>query len=88
MTARPPSPDTGENVDAALGPDGQLTTGAPRWVKVFGIIVLALALLFVGLKVTGLGGDHGPGRHGGRDGTTPSSVTGGGHTPPPSMNHG
>ena len=33
--------------------------GTPRWVKVFGIIALALVLLFVILMLTG----HGPGRH-------------------------
>jgi hypothetical protein len=35
----------------------------PRWVKVFGIIVIVLVLLFVILKVTGIGGEHGPSRH-------------------------
>jgi hypothetical protein len=64
-------------------------TGTPRWVKVFGIVVVVLVLLFVVLKLTGIGGEHGPARHmssgdtGGH--TLPSSVTkpGGvaGHTP-------
>jgi uncharacterized membrane protein len=36
--------------------------GTPRWVKVFGIIVLVLVLLFVvGMFIAG--GGHGPGRH-------------------------
>lgn len=35
----------------------------PLWVKVFGIIALVLVLLFVILQLTGLGGQHGPGRH-------------------------
>lgn len=35
----------------------------PRWVKVSGIIAIVLVLLFVILKLTGVGGDHGPGRH-------------------------
>ena len=65
MTNRPASPDTGEDAETGIGPDLELTAGRPRWVKVFMIIALALAVLFVGLKVTGLGGDHGPGRHGG-----------------------
>lgn len=34
--------------------------GAPRWVKVFGLIVAALALLFAALHLTGLP----PGAHG------------------------
>jgi hypothetical protein len=38
------------------------TTGTPRWVKVFGIVALALVVLIVIVLVTGHGG-HGPGRH-------------------------
>ena len=48
--------------------------GAPRWVKVSGIIVIVLALLVAIILVTGIGGDHGPGRHalpGDADGRTP-----------------
>jgi hypothetical protein len=37
--------------------------GTPRWVKVFGIIVIVIVLLFGGLKLFGVGGEHGPGRH-------------------------
>ena len=44
-------------------PDRPVPPGVPRWVKVSGAIVLALILLFVVLRLTGLGGDHGPGRH-------------------------
>jgi hypothetical protein len=36
--------------------------GAPRWVKVSGIVIGVLILLFVGLMVGG-GAGHGPGRH-------------------------
>jgi hypothetical protein len=36
--------------------------GTPRWVKVFGIIVLVLVLLVVARMFIG-GGEHGPGRH-------------------------
>jgi hypothetical protein len=35
----------------------------PRWVKVSGIIVITLVLLVVIMKLTGIGGNHGPGRH-------------------------
>ena len=61
--------------------------GMPRWVKAFLIIGLALVLLFLLGKVTGLGGEHGPGRHGGGD-DTPSSVVDedSGHQPP--IDHG
>ena len=44
--------------------------GAPRWVKVFGIIVIVVVLLIVARMFIG-GGEHGPGRH------TPSGDAGG-----------
>jgi hypothetical protein len=46
----------------------------PRWVKVSGIIVIVLVLLVGIMLLTGVGGDHGPGRHlppGGAGGYTP-----------------
>jgi hypothetical protein len=33
----------------------------PPWVKVFGIIIVILFVLFIGLQL--FGGGHGPGRH-------------------------
>jgi hypothetical protein len=36
--------------------------GTPRWVKVFGIIVIVAVLLVVAMMFIG-GGKHGPGRH-------------------------
>ena len=51
--------------------------GAPRWVKVFGIIVIVLVLLVVAMMFIG-GGEHGPGRH------TPSGDAGG-QVPPSSV---
>ncbi len=54
-------------------PDG---SGMPRWVKVALVIALALALLFVVARVTGVGGEHGPGRHSRSDDTPPSIVDG------------
>lgn len=41
--------------------------GTPRWVKVIGIAVLAILLLAAFIVVTGLGGPHGPQRHGAVD---------------------
>ena len=35
----------------------------PRWVKIFGIVALLLVLLVAIILLSGLGGDHGPGRH-------------------------
>ncbi len=88
MTNRSPSPDVHDS-DTGVGSDRDVITGAPRWAKVFGIIVLGLAVLFVGLKVTGIGPSHGPGRHTGGGGTPSSGVTDdGGRTPPPGVDRG
>jgi len=69
------------------------TTGTPRWVKVFGAIALVVVLLVVVVMVTGVGGEHGPGRHsGGGDGPDRQAAPSGGdtargHTPPPGVDH-
>jgi hypothetical protein len=47
-----------------------------RWAKLIGIIVAVVVLLFVTLRLIGVGGEHGPGRHDG-DPASPGS-----HTPP------
>jgi hypothetical protein len=73
-------PDRDSNSDTGEEPDHDSTPGAPRWVKVFGIIALVVVLLFLILMFTrGSGGRHGPGRHfsSGESGATtaaPSSV--------------
>ena len=63
----------------------------PRWVKIFGIVALIVILLVVVVLVTGIGGEHGPGRHvpsGNVGGDSPAiepEVQGdslGGHIPP------
>ena len=51
-------------------PDTRDEPGTPRWVKVFGIIALVVVLLFVVLKLSGVGGEHGPSRH-----TPPFGIT-------------
>jgi hypothetical protein len=85
-----PPPDL--DPDTAVEPHGTTTPAPhrrPRWVKVFGIIVGVVVLLFVILMLTGGPGRHGPGRHGGGGDTPPASVReGGSHTPPPGMVHG
>lgn len=53
-SAAEPTPDESEPL-----------VGPPRWVKVVAVIAAALLVLFLVLQVTGKGGDHGPGRHGG-----------------------
>ncbi len=48
--------------------------GMPRWVKIFLIVVVALAVAFVVTRLLGV--EHGPGLHGG-----------GGATPTPAHQH-
>lgn len=73
MANLPPTPDSGDDLN--VGP-GREYPGIPRWVKVFGIIVIIVVLLLIIILVTGVGGEHGPGRH-----IIPSGDTGG-DTPP------
>ena len=81
--------DPPEKVDSPQ-PGGGASAGTPRWVKVLAVIGVVLALV-VGVMLLVGGGEHGPGRHTGSDGTTPAHGTGGhtlrsedgGHTPPP-----
>ena len=54
--------------------------GPPRWVKVSLIVGVAVLLLFVIGKLTGVGGDHGPGRHGDEPGVV--NQDNGSHQPP------
>ena len=55
-----PLPDSREDTDDE--PGRGLATSTPRWVKVFGIVILVLVLLFVIVMFTSVRG-HGPGRH-------------------------
>jgi hypothetical protein len=75
MADRPP--DTGD--DTSVRPSADRPPSTPRWVKVSGIIVGVPVLVFVILRLTGVGpgaGGHGPGTHGGGGGDTPpASVT-------------
>ena len=59
MADPPPYPDTD---DTGVEPDRESTTGAPRWVKVFGVIGIVVVLLLVVLMLAS-GGEHGPWRH-------------------------
>jgi hypothetical protein len=60
--------------DSGTGPDDFVPTGAPRWVKMWGIITIALVLLVL-IVMLASGGRHGPGRH-------LRFGEGGGHRPP------
>lgn len=83
MADPPPYPDADE------GPDRRSIAGTTRWVKVFGVIAVVLALLVGVLVLTG-GGNHGPGRHSGSGGTGSQAPPSGvresgdveGHAPP------
>lgn len=61
--------------------------GLPRWVKVSGIVGIAVIVLLVVLLVTGGPGEHGPGRHTGGD-DSPSAPIEEGHRPPPGVPEG
>jgi hypothetical protein len=53
--------------DPTHAPDGPTPASAPRmprWVKWPAIVIAVLILLFVVLQLLGIGGKHGPGRHG------------------------
>ena len=78
MTDPPRYPDSNSDTgdDTRVRP-GREYPGIPRWVKVFGIIVIIVVLLVVAVMFIG-GGEHGPGRH------TPSGDAGG-QVPPSSV---
>ena len=49
--------------------------GTPGWVKLLGVIAVLVVVLIAFILVTGLGGQHGPQRHGaGVDGVVALSV--------------
>ncbi len=62
MADPPPYPDSNDDTsdDTGVGPGRGSTISTPRWVKVFGIIVIVLVLLFA-IKMLTVGG--GPGMH-------------------------
>ncbi len=61
--------------DTGIGRESVSTMRRPRWVKVFGIIAIVLALLVVIVLLTSGGEGHGPGRHGLGSRTPSSFVT-------------
>ncbi|TWE27464.1 hypothetical protein [Prauserella muralis] len=74
MANVPPDPATSDDTDmgSARPSIPSAPPKVPRWVKVAAIVVGILVLLVVIVKLTGLGGNHGPGRHLGA-GETPSA---------------
>ena len=63
-------------------PSGPERPATPRWVKVFGLVAVALVVLVLVAALVGVG-EHGPGRHLPPDG--PEASIPGGHTPPPGI---
>jgi hypothetical protein len=56
-----PAPEVDTPNDAGRGLPQRSTTGTPRWVKVFGIVIVALILVFAVLHFAGHGfGGHAP----------------------------
>lgn len=77
------SPPTDSYVANDPETDGAETpAGAPRWAKVTVLVAGGLVTLFVLASVTGIAGDHGPGRHGGGGNDTDEPVRGGGEYQP------
>lgn len=70
MTDPPRYFETNEGTGTGAEADRESGSGTPRWVKVFGIVALLVALLVAILLLTVGPGGHGPGRH-----TAPLSVT-------------
>ena len=57
MTEQPPKVEHQSDTGRGSPP------GMPRWVKIAAITVGVLILLFLILQLTGIAGEHGPGRH-------------------------
>ena len=73
MPDTPTHPDT-STTDETAGAQRETRPRMPRWVKIFGIIALILAVLVVVRLL--IGGGHGPGRHfGGRTNTAPTTAS-------------
>ena len=64
MAERPADPDPSGTPDRY--------PGTPGWVKALGIIAVVVVLLIAFILVTGVGGPHGPQRHGA---VAPTAVT-------------
>ena len=70
------NPPRGADDGTRVIADQQSPAHMPRWVKVTGIVIGALVLVFVVLNVAGIGPEHGPGRHTTpEDGAPPAGVT-------------
>jgi cytochrome b561 len=55
-------------------PDPDAPPRMPRWVKISAIVVGVLLAVFLVLQLTGVAGQHGPGRHFSGSGGTPAGA--------------
>jgi hypothetical protein len=82
-----PTPSSGAGEDTGVAPDHGSPPRMPGWVKWSAIVIGILIVVFVVLQLTGLGGEHGPGRHKSPGGAGAPSVSvieagpAGGHAP-------
>ncbi|WP_053715388.1 hypothetical protein [Saccharothrix sp. NRRL B-16348] len=79
----PPDPSSDDtDPSSGQGPRSHIPPSVPRWVKTLAVIAGVLVLLALIVVLTGLGGEHGPGRHTGAGVTvgitTEESAPGGG----------
>jgi len=46
-----------------MGDGSSNTAGTPRWAKALAIVLLVVTLVLLAIRIAGIGGKHGPGRH-------------------------
>ena len=63
-----PQPIDDHYVDRETQVESDISPGTPRWVKVFGIVLVVLLLAFAGLHLTGNAPTHGIGSDGAEHG--------------------
>ena len=63
--SRSPDADDGPNQEPSHALPSSEPPRMPRWVKVSAVVLGVVILMFVILQLTGVGGNHGPGRHSG-----------------------
>lgn len=78
--------ENGDDLAASVPTAENTRVGMPRWVKVSLTVLGVLVLAFVLAKVIGVGGEHGPGRHGDGDDSGEVVDEDGEHRPP--VDHG
>lgn len=78
---RPVEPSAQNGGAEATGGSTSDTDGMPRWVKAFLLVGALLVAALVVAKLTGAGGDHGPGLHTGGGDEPAAEMDGDDHQP-------